>query len=72
MRKCSYLLLVVAAVALFQGCTPVKAWERGNLARAEMSLDADPMESKVLTHIYHSKEAAASVGAGSGGGCGCN
>lgn len=74
MHKYGILGLVMAALLLCQGCTmpQVKAWERGNLARTEMSLVADPMEAKVQSHIYHSKEASSVVTAGSGGGCGCN
>ncbi len=74
MRACAVLGLASAVLLLCQGCTmpQVKAWERGNLARPEMSLVADPMEAKVQSHIYHSKEASSVVTAGSGGGCGCN
>jgi Domain of unknown function (DUF4266) len=63
------LLLVATSLA---ACTPVKAWERGNLGRPEMSLSTDASAQKIQDHIYHSKEGSASVTAGSGGGCGCN
>ena len=72
MRKCSYLLFVVSIVAVLQACTPVKPWERGNLARPEMALVVDSMEATVQSHVYHSKEGSSAVAAGSGGGCGCN
>lgn len=74
MRKPFTLLLTAAALIALQGCAmpQVKAWERGNMARTEMSLVADPMEAKIQSHIYHSKEASSVVTAGSGGGCGCN
>lgn len=59
-------------VLLSQGCSQVKVWERGNLAKAEMAFSPDPTEDKIRSHIYHSKEASQSVAAGAGGGCGCN
>jgi hypothetical protein len=65
--------LVILGLCLSSiACSSVKPWERGNLARAEMSFTPDPLERKIKDHIYHSKEAASSVTAGSGGGCGCN
>lgn len=67
-RIISLALLAISIAA----CTPVKAWERGNLARPEMAFTPDPLAKKIQDHIDHSKEASSSVTAGSGGGCGCN
>ncbi len=66
------LFLLLIAAALIQGCTQVKAWERGNLAKQEMAFTPDPLEQKISSHVYHSKEASQTTGAGAGGGCGCN
>jgi len=71
MNRASTLLLMIL-VALTAACTPVKSWERGNLARPEMSFTPDPLARQIQDHIYHSKEGSSSVVAGSGGGCGCN
>lgn len=65
------LALLLVAISL-AACTPVKAWERGNLARPEMAFTTDGSAQKIQDHIYHSKEGSSSVTAGSGGGCGCN
>ncbi len=59
-------------LALCQGCTHVKPWERGNLARPEMAFTPDPLDDQIQNHVYHSKEGSQSVAAGAGGGCGCN
>ena len=68
------LMVSVAAIisASMSACTPVAAWERGILARPEMALDADPLETTLNNHIYFSKEASSGGNSASGGGCGCN
>lgn len=67
----NYLLLI--SVLLLSACStaPVNPWERGDLSRAGMQWETDPMESAMREHIYTAKEAAAGgIGTG-GGGCGC-
>jgi len=49
-----------------------KPWQRGTLARADMQLDADPIQTKLDEHIYFSKEASSGGHGFGGGGCGCN
>lgn len=66
------LTLLIAAPALLGACTPVEAWERGTLARPEMALDPDPLESTLNNHIFFSKEASSGGNSAAGGGCGCN
>jgi opacity protein-like surface antigen len=65
--------LVVAAV-LLSGCAlaPVQPWEKGNLARPEMTFDGDPLQSRYEQHIYFSKENMTGGYGVGGGGCGCN
>jgi Domain of unknown function (DUF4266) len=63
------LFVVSAAVA---GCTHVQPWERDVLARPEMSLDANPLDTAIDDHIYFSKEASSGGRGFGGGGCGCN
>ncbi|HWV16230.1 MAG TPA: DUF4266 domain-containing protein [Cellvibrio sp.] len=72
MNRASKLLLISLTLLSAAACTPVKSWERGNLARPEMSFTPDPLARQIQDHIYHSKEGSSSVVAGSGGGCGCN
>ena len=72
LRRAGALAAAVAALVAASGCTTVQAWQKGNLAKKEMSFDPDPLESRYQLHIYFSKEnATGGYGAG-GGGCGCN
>ncbi len=52
-------------------CSVVSPWERGTLAKSEMSLEPAPLQSSLRTHQYSSREAASGGGAAGGGGCGC-
>ena len=70
--RAAHLLAVLYGVA---GCSliqPVAVWEKGTLARPEMSFEGDRLESKFSEHIYTSKEGAAAGSGVGGGGCGCN
>jgi uncharacterized protein DUF4266 len=63
---------LVAAALLLAACAPVAPYQRGYLARDDMSLDGNFGTAKALEKTHEAKEAAnggASVG---GGGCGCN
>ena len=64
------------ALALpLMGCltvAPVQAWEKGTLAKPEMTFDSDPLEKGFKEHIYSSKESASGGSGVGGGGCGCN
>lgn len=70
--KKTLLLVLLAGVA--SGCSSlgVKPWERDLLAKKQMALDPNPVESGLDDHIYFSKEAAAGGRGFGGGGCGCN
>jgi hypothetical protein len=50
----------------------VEAWEKGALAKPAMALDPHPLDTKLMQHIYQSKEAASGGYGVGGGGCGCN
>jgi len=67
------LSLLVVTLAL-SACAQIgaKPWQRGTLARADMQLDADPIQTKLDEHIYFSKEASSGGRGFGGGGCGCN
>ena len=57
------------------GCaliTPVQAWEKGVLARPEMTFEGDRLDAAFTEHTYFSKEAASGGAGVGGGGCGCN
>ena len=72
-KRACYLGLGVAAV-LIAGCSSlgVQPWDRDVLARDEMQLVSDPLESSLDEHIYFSKEASSGGQGFGGGGCGCN
>ena len=65
------LLLLIATV---QGCSSlgVKPWEKGTLAKDEMLITSEGLDSAFDDHIYFSKEASSGGQGSSGGGCGCN
>lgn len=68
-----FKVLSISLLLVFvQGCTTVKAWEKGYLSKPEMAFAPDPMEQKIMDHTYFAKEASSSGSAVSGGGCGCN
>jgi hypothetical protein len=66
-------LLAVASLAL-QGCASlgVQPWEREVLARDDMQLDANALDTGFDDHIYFSKEGTSGGRGFGGGGCGCN
>ena len=66
------LLLGLAVLAASAGCATPQAWEKGNLAKPEMTMGGDPLEERYLQHIYSSKENASGGYGVGGGGCGCN
>ncbi len=72
-RSLRAMCAVLAATAL-GGCamTPPQPWERGNLARPEMTMGGDPLDQRFVQHIYGSKENASGGYGVGGGGCGCN
>ena len=54
------------------GCSAVRPWERNILAKDEMLLVPDELESYVDDHVFFSKEASTGGKGVGGGGCGCN
>lgn len=64
-----------AALAAIGGCAlvqPVQPWEKGVLAKPEMTFEGDRLDSNFVEHTYSSKEAASGGSGVGGGGCGCN
>jgi hypothetical protein len=51
---------------------PPQPWERGLLAKPEMRIEGDPLQTRFEQHIYTSKENASGGSGIGGGGCGCN
>ena len=66
---CAVVLALLAGCSLFK---PPQPWEKGQLARPEMTMSADPLDERFGQHIYSSKESASGGYGVGGGGCGCN
>lgn len=64
-------LLLVFCLPWLVACAQVQPWERGNLAKPQMAIDPQPMQSTLSSHVHNSREGTVSGGAGEGGGCGC-
>jgi len=71
MRKMRAIVLA-AALAACAGCAGVKPWQRSVLARDDMQIVSEPLDSAIDEHIYFSKEASSGGQGFGGGGCGCN
>ncbi len=66
-------LLSGAALALWLcACSSVQPWERGTLARPEMQLEPNSLQSGLYEQVYDSKEASSGGSKTAGAGCGCN
>ncbi|NOX68027.1 MAG: DUF4266 domain-containing protein [Gammaproteobacteria bacterium] len=50
----------------------VKPYERDRLADPIMFLDADPVSTAYLQHVFEAREGARGGEGAAGGGCGCN
>jgi hypothetical protein len=74
MRKTYLHLAAIGVLMLLSGCASlgVEVWDRDLLARDDMRLDANPVDSAIDEHMYFSKEASSGGRSYAGGGCGCN
>ena len=64
---------IAAALAMMlSACAAVSPWERGTLARPEMQLDPNPLQTDLYEQVYDSKEASSGGTKTAGAGCGCN
>ncbi len=63
-------VFAAAALGALAGCTHVRPYERGALARPTMT--AAPLTGPGEEHLYGVHEGATGGGGGGGGGCGCN
>ncbi|WP_338763136.1 DUF4266 domain-containing protein [Massilia sp. METH4] len=70
--KAPAALALCAGLAALSGCGTVQPWEKGKLARPEMTFGGDLLETRYAEHIYTSREAASGGSGVGGGGCGCN
>lgn len=66
------LVAMVFSVTACSGLQQVQPWEKGNLAKPEMTFEGDVLDNAFTEHTYFSKEGASGGGGVGGGGCGCN
>jgi hypothetical protein len=70
------ILFVALATLALSACSPIEPWvkpyERDRLADPIMALDADPVSSAYMQHVYEAREGARGGEGAAGGGCGCN
>ena len=71
-RSLRSALIVVAMTSALSACEVVRPWERGTLARPEMQLDPNALQTGLYDQVYFSKEAARGGTKAAGAGCGCN
>lgn len=72
MRNRQTIAVLLIGLGLYlSGCSEIRPWERGNLAKPQMALEPHPAESTLREHIYGGREAASGGTSASGGGCGC-
>ena len=75
-RAIGRVILLGSVLAGAAACSNVEPWvkpyERDRLADPIMALDADPVSSSFLKHVYEAREGSRGAGGSSGGGCGCN
>ena len=76
MKRMGRFLLLLAVLSGAAGCSNFEPWvkpyERDRLADPIMALDADPVSSSYLMHVYEAREGARGGEGAAGGGCGCN
>jgi hypothetical protein len=62
--------------ALLGACGSIEPWvkpyERDRLADPIMFLDANPVSTAYIQHVYEAREGARGGEGAAGGGCGCN
>ena len=74
--RISRILLLLPVIAALTACGPIEPWvkpyERDRLADPIMFLDANPVSSAYIYHVYEAREGARGGEGTAGGGCGCN
>jgi hypothetical protein len=67
------LVLLVSGVSACSSIEPwVKPYERDRLADPIMALDANPVSTAYIQHVYEAREGSRGGEGSAGGGCGCN
>ena len=75
MNKLSATILTALFCLLSSACSVepwIKPYEKAHLADEVMNLNANPVSSSYIEHVYDAREGARGAGIATGGGCGCN
>ncbi len=75
MKKLIVCALAAGMVAGLTGCASlgnVQPWEKGTLAKPEMTFNDGGLFNRYDDHIYTSRESSSGGAGVGGGGCGCN
>ena len=75
LRNIFYIVIAISAITTLTSCASTQAvqpWEKGFLAKPEMTFEGDALDKNFTEHTYFSKEGASGGSGVGGGGCGCN
>lgn len=72
MKMSVFLLVCIGGLTGCKGWGDVQPWEKGHLAKPEMTFERDALDGAYTEHIYFSKEGSSGGNGVGGGGCGCN
>lgn len=76
MPRVTRFVLTIPLLLALTGCGSIEPWvkpyERDHLADTIMALDANPVSSAYIQHVFEAREAARGGEGSAGGGCGCN
>lgn len=75
-RRISRILLPLVVLGSVSACSSIEPWvkpyERDRLADPIMFLDANPVSTAYIQHVFEAREGARGGEGAAGGGCGCN
>ncbi len=75
-RRIGHIVLPLILLGCLSGCGSIEPWvkpyERDRLADPIMFLDADPVSTAYIQHVFEAREGARGGEGAAGGGCGCN
>lgn len=75
-NRIARVLLALVFLGGLSACGSIEPWvkpyERDRLADPIMFLDAHPVSTAYLYHVYEAREGARGGEGAAGGGCGCN
>ena len=75
LKKLRSWMLCWGILGLLSSCTSISRvapWEKGYLAKPEMTFEVDVLDQNFTEHTYFSKEGSFGGAGVGGGGCGCN